>query len=70
MGKVRVEQKSFFMGYETDKFRPEMNEYIENMYNSDSVEVINMNIFHERTRFSDDGIYRVVFMIRDIEPVT
>ena len=67
MSKVRLEQKWFYIGYDTDEFRPEMKEYIEDMYNNGRVEVVSMNIFHERSRFSDDGIYRVVFMLKDRE---
>lgn len=67
MSKIRLEQKWFYIGYDTDGFRPEMTEYIEGMYNDSSVEVVSMNIFHERSKLSDHGIYRVVFMLKDIE---
>lgn len=59
-----VEHKTFGLSYNYGELRTEMTEYIENTYNNPDVEVVNMNTFHERTQFSENGVYHVIFVLR------
>ena len=60
--KARVVHKDF--AYNNGDMDAKMKEYIEDMYNYDDIEILNMQIVYQRTHFSDDGFYRVIFVIR------
>lgn len=60
--KARVVRKEFTLRYDFEK---DMDEYIEYMYNDPNIEVLAMNIVHQRTRFSENGVYWVIFVVRD-----
>lgn len=62
--KVRVVHKDFIV-YDQEDMDAEMKEYIEDMYNHDNIEILNMQIVYQRTRFSENGCYRVIFVIRN-----
>ena len=60
--KARVTHKDF--GYNSGEMDQDMKEYIENMYNRDDIEVLNMQVVYQRTHFSENGFYRVIFVIK------
>ena len=61
--KCRVVQKAFPYSY--DLLIPDMTDYIENMYNNPDIKVITMNTVYQRSKFSEEGCYRVIFVITD-----
>ena len=42
-----------------------MIDYIEDMYNNPDIKVITMNTVYQRSRFDEEGRYRVIFVIMD-----
>ena len=60
--KARVVHRDFTLAYNQGDMDAEMKEYIEDMYNYDNIEILNMQIVYQRTHFSEDGFYRVIFV--------
>lgn len=61
--KCRVVQKTF--SYDYNQLSQDMIEYIESMYNNPDIKVITMNTVYQRSRFDEEGRYRVIFVIMD-----
>ena len=61
--KCRVVQKTFPYNY--NQLAQDMIDYIENMYNNPDIKVITMNTVYQRSRFDEEGRYRVIFVIMD-----
>lgn len=61
--KCRVVQKIFSYNY--NQLSQDMIDYIENMYNNPDIKVIIMNTVYQRSRFDEEGRYRVIFVIMD-----
>ena len=61
--KCRVVQKIFSYNY--NQLSQDMIDYIEDMYNNPDIKVITMNTVYQRSRFDEEGRYRVIFVIMD-----
>lgn len=61
--KCRVVQRIFPYNY--NQLAQDMVDYIEDMYNNPDIKVITMNTVYQRSRFDEEGRYRVIFVIMD-----
>lgn len=61
--KCRVVQRIFPYNY--NQLAQDMVDYIEDMYNNPDIKVITMNTVYQRSRFDEEGRYRVIFVITD-----